>query len=127
MATKLENYLEFRNELHGCGYLPSQLKELMMYHFDSYEECAAYFGYTESSVRRWVTTNKWPIAVARLLLVKHRGFLPTTRHWREFRIDGDYLTTPYGKAIHAKDLALMHIDFRAQRPTSSKAFRLRAV
>ncbi len=98
-----------------------------MYHFDSYAECAAYFGYTESSVRRWVNTNKWPVAVARLLLTKHRGFMPTTRAWREFRINGEYLTTPYGKSIHARDLALLHIDFRRRSETPSNLVRLRTV
>lgn len=127
MTTKTERYLTFRDELHQCGYLRSQLKELMMYHFDTYAECAAYFGYSESSVRRWVNTNQWPIAVARLLLTKHRGFLPTTREWAEFRIDGEYLTTPYGKSIHAKELALLHIDFRRRTDSRSNFTRLHAV
>lgn len=114
MTNRRTRYIQFKDEIHQCGYLASQLKELMLFHFDSYGECADYFGYSETAVRNWCKTDKWPVAVARLLLTKHRGFMPTTREWRGFKIHGEYLTTPHGKTIHARDLALLHIDFRTQ-------------
>ncbi len=123
MTTKRQNRITFREELRQCGYLQNQLKELVLYHFDSMDECAEYFGCSVGTVRRWMDTNKWPVPAARLLLIKHRGFLPTTKTWSGFQIRGDYLATPYGKSIHAKDLEFLHVDFDSSSNYPVKRYR----
>lgn len=125
MTTRRDRYLDFRQELHECGYLRSQLKELVWFNFDSLAECADYLGCCESSVKRWINTNKWPVPIARLLLIKHRSFLPTSKEWRGFRISDNHLTTPYGKSIHVRDLALLHEDFRTKTNYPVNRFRQR--
>ncbi|WP_281870232.1 DUF3653 domain-containing protein [Vibrio nigripulchritudo] len=61
-------------------------------------------------MKRWIDTKRWPVPVARLLLIKHRGFLPPTREWRGYKIRGDEIITPYGKAIKAQDLQLFQLN-----------------
>ncbi len=101
---KLLKRIEFQEDIYKCGFSPRQLNEMLLYEFDSVQEAADYLGCSVPSIYRFRRTNKWPISVAKLLMIKRRGFLPMTGPWREFRIRGDVLVTPSGREFTAQDL-----------------------
>ncbi|EJU9029127.1 S-adenosylhomocysteine hydrolase [Vibrio metoecus] len=93
-----------RDELYHFGLHINQVQDLLLWHFDSDAEAAEYFGVTPQTVKNWKKKRNWPLAVVRLLLIKHRGYLPVSKAWREFKIRGDVLYTPGGRALNAYDL-----------------------
>lgn len=96
--------IQFNEELYQCGILNRQLSEILLYEFDSMEEAANYLGCSVPSLYRFKQKNKWPVAQARLLMIKHRGFLPTSSPWNGFKIRGDRLITPSGREFSALEL-----------------------
>lgn len=110
MASRAQK-IDLKQALSDCGYLHNHLSDIALFNFDSFEECADYLGCSPTTVKRWIDMRRWPVAAARLLLIKHRGFLPTTKEWRGFTIRGDTLITPHGKSIKAQDLSLLHLNF----------------
>lgn len=110
-STKRKNKITLKDELAENGLVVGHLSDLLLYNFDSLLEASEYFGCTEQTLKRWMETKNWQVPVARLLLIKHRGFLPPTREWRGYKIRGDELITPYGKAIKAQDLQLFQLSF----------------
>ncbi|CAM3707968.1 hypothetical protein VA7868_02919 [Vibrio aerogenes CECT 7868] len=101
---KLKQQIKLRDELHRCGVFNRQLTDILLYEFDSMEEAADYLGCSVSSLYRFKKTNHWPVAQARLLLIRHRGFLPTTSPWCGFKIKGENLITPSGREFSALEL-----------------------
>lgn len=101
---KLHQRINFREELNNCRVLNRQLTDILLYEFDSMEEAAIYLGCSVSSLYRFKSTNRWPVAQARLLIIRHRGFLPTTAPWSGFKIRGDTLITPSGREFTALEL-----------------------
>lgn len=99
-----------RDELYNFDLHINHVSDLLLWHFDSYKEVAEYFGVSVQTVRNWKTKRNWPLSVVRLLLVMHRGYLPTTKAWRDFKIKGDVIYTPGGRAISAYDL--MELDIK---------------
>lgn len=96
--------IKFNEELHKCGVLNRQLSDILLYEFDSMEEAAIYLGCSVPSLYRFKQKNKWPVAQARLLMIKHRGFLPTSSPWSGFKVRGDTLVTPSGREFKALEL-----------------------
>lgn len=86
---KLLKRIDFNNELYKCGFSLRQYNDMLLYEFDSIEDAAEYLGCSICSIYRYRRTNKWPIAIAKLLLIRRRGFLPMTEPWSGFRIRGD--------------------------------------
>ncbi|ENM5765063.1 MULTISPECIES: DUF3653 domain-containing protein [Vibrio] len=101
-----------REELYNFGLHINQVSDLLLWHFDSDAEAAEYFGVTTQTVKNWKKKRNWPLAVVRLLLIKHRGYLPVSKVWREFKIRGDILYTPEGRALSAYDL--MELDIKVK-------------
>ncbi|MCU8149835.1 hypothetical protein M2G93_17100 [Vibrio vulnificus] len=99
-----------RDELYNFGLHLNQVSDLFLWHFDSDKEAAEYFGVSVQTVRNWRVKHNWPLSVVRLLLIKHRGYLPVSKVWREFKIKGDVIYTPGGRAISAYDL--MELDIK---------------
>lgn len=96
--------IQFNDELYQCGVLNRQLSEILLYEFDSMQEAANYLGCSVASLYRFKKQNKWPVAQARLLMIKHRGFLPTSKPWSGFKVHGDTLVTPSGREFTAMEL-----------------------
>ncbi|ASA54413.1 DUF3653 domain-containing protein [Vibrio gazogenes] len=101
---KLRQRIKLRDELYQCGVLNRQLSEILISEFDSMEEAADYLGCSVSSLYRFKQQNKWPVAQARLLLIRHRGYLPSSTPWYGFKIRGDKLLTPSGREFSAIEL-----------------------
>ena len=101
---KLLQRIDFNNELYNCGFTPRHYNDMLLNEFDSLEEAANYLGCSVCSIYRFRRTRKWPIAMAKLLLIRRRGYLPITEPWSGFRIRGDILVTPYGREFTAMDL-----------------------
>ncbi|WP_154124805.1 DUF3653 domain-containing protein [Grimontia hollisae] len=97
--------IDFQDELYSCGYVRAQLNEIYLYCFDSPKDAARYLGCSVSSIYRYLHEG-WPVAQARLMLLKHRGFMPTTKPWAGFKIDGERLITPTGREFSAMDLTI---------------------
>ncbi|WP_337969451.1 DUF3653 domain-containing protein [Vibrio pectenicida] len=108
----------FQNNLYG-----NQVSDLMLWHFDSIKEAADYFGVTPQTIKNWKKKGTWPLSVVRLLLVMHRGYLPTSKEWRGFKIRGDKLFTPGGRELTAYDL--MELDIRVCLKTTSNVIQFR--
>ncbi len=97
-----------------CGYggVMSQSLANMLYDCFGNDNAAAanYFGVSTETVRRWLRTGNWPSMAARLLMVRHRGYMPTVGIWARYKIldcigpDGKrglHLVTPEGWTITA--------------------------
>ncbi|CCO48894.1 S-adenosylhomocysteine hydrolase [Vibrio nigripulchritudo SOn1] len=98
-----------KDELYKNGLYINQVRDLFLWHFDSDKEAAQYFGVCEKTVKNWHRNRNYPMPVIRLIIVKHRGYLPPTEEWRGFRIRGDMLYTPSGRALSAYDLKELDI------------------
>ncbi|MDG3088102.1 DUF3653 domain-containing protein [Vibrio hannami] len=101
---KLLQRIKMRDELYQCGYLNEHLSEILLYEFDSMEAAADYLGVSVPTLYRYKAINKWPVAQARLLMIRHRGYLPTSSPWSGFRVVGDKLITPSGREFTAREL-----------------------
>lgn len=112
-----------KEELFNQGLYLNQVKDLLLWHFNDHKEAAAYFGVTPQTVKNWSTKGNWPLSVIRLLLVMHRGYLPTSKAWRGFKIRGDRLFTPGGRELTAYDL--MELDIRISLKTTSNVIQFR--
>ncbi|EPU3406918.1 DUF3653 domain-containing protein [Vibrio vulnificus] len=110
-----------RDELYNFGLHINQVSDLLLWHFDSDKEAAEYFGVSVQTVRNWKTKRNWPLSVVRLLLIKHRGYLPTSKAWRGFKVKGDEIYTPGGRAISAYDL--MELDIKISLGNNVVQFR----
>lgn len=53
----------------------------------------------------------------------HRGYLPTTKSWRGFKIRGDVLYTPGGRELTAYDL--MELDIKMSLDQASNIIQFR--
>ncbi|MFA0612586.1 DUF3653 domain-containing protein, partial [Vibrio sp. 10N.222.49.B4] len=71
----------------------------------------------------WISNGNWPLSVVRLLLVMHRGYLPTSKPWRGFKIRGDVLYTPGGRELTAYDL--MELDIKMSLELTSNVIQFR--
>lgn len=102
--------ISINDTLHDFGIYKNQISDLFIWHFDDNKEAAAYFGVTPRTIDNWKARGNYPLAVIRLLLVIHRGYLPTSKEWSGFKIRGDRLYTPAGREISAYDL--MELDIK---------------
>lgn len=112
-----------KDELFENGMYINQVKDLLLWHFDDHKQAADYFGVHPSTVKNWQLKGNWPLSVVRLLLIMHRGYLPTSKEWRGFRIRNDMLLTPGGREISAYDL--MELDIRVSLKTTSNVIQFR--
>jgi|GEM_PF-1848884 len=112
-----------KEELFNHDLYINQVKDLLIWHFDDHKEAAHYFGVTPQTVKNWQKTGKWPLSVVRLLLIMHRGYLPTSKPWRGFKVRGDKLITPGGRELTAYDL--MELDIRVSLKTTSNVIQFR--
>ncbi len=115
--------IQIKDELFAQGLYLNQVTDLLLWHFDDHKEAAKYFGVTTQTVRNWNKKGNWPLSVIRLLLIMHRGYLPTTKVWRGFKIRGDKLFTPGGRELTAYDL--MELDIRMSLKTTSNVIQFR--
>jgi len=106
-----------RDELYCHDLYKNQIIDIMLWHFDDHKEAAEYFGVHPNTVKNWQKNHSWPLSVVRLLLIKHRGYLPTGKAWRGFKIRGDVLFTPSGRQLSAYDL--QELDIRMEIGSSS--------
>jgi len=111
-----------RDELHEHNLYVNQIPELFLWHFDDDKEAAEFFGVTVQTVKRWKKTRRYPMSVVRLLLIVHRGFLPNSRQWREFKVKGEYLITPGGRAVSVYDLHELDIRYKMNEPFGGNVF-----
>lgn len=107
--------------LHEFGMYKNHVKDLFLWHFDSHKEAAAFFGVTVQTIKNWKRSGNYPLSVIRLLLIIHRGYLPTTKEWVGFKIRGDKLYTPAGRELSAYDL--MELDIRVANGDNVIEFR----
>lgn len=114
---------KIKEELFNNGLYINQVNDLLLWHFDGRDEAAAFFGVTPQTVKNWQTKGNWPLSVIRLLLVIHRGCLPTSKSWRGFKIRGDVLYTPGGRELSAYDL--MELDIKMSLETASNVIQFR--
>ncbi|EKO3452650.1 phage protein [Vibrio sp. LQ2] len=112
-----------KEELFENGMYINQVKDLLLWHFDDHKQAAEYFGVHPNTVKNWQLKGNWPLSVVRLLLIMHRGYLPTSKEWRGFRIRKDVLLTPAGREISAYDL--MELDIRVSLKTTSNVIEFR--
>ena len=112
-----------REELFDHGLYINQVSDLLLWHFDSLDDAADYFGVTTQTVKNWLKKGNWPLSVIRLLLVMHRGYLPTSKPWRGFKVRGETLITPGGRVLSAYDL--MELDIRVCIRTQSNVVQFR--
>ena len=112
-----------REELFDHGLYINQVSDLLLWHFDSLDDAADYFGVTTQTVKNWLKKGNWPLSVIRLLLVMHRGYLPTSKPWRGFKVRGEALITPGGRELSAYDL--MELDIRVCVRTQSNVVQFR--
>lgn len=112
-----------KDELYDYGLYSNQIKDLFLWHFDDHKEAAKYFGVSPQTVKNWHLKSNWPMAVVRLLLIIHRGYLPSHKAWRDFKIRGDCLYTPSGREISAYDL--MELDIRVSLKTTTNVIQFR--
>ncbi|MFM2481149.1 helix-turn-helix transcriptional regulator [Celerinatantimonas sp. YJH-8] len=54
--------------------------------FETMDEAAQYFGVNPSTLHRWRKSGHWPTMPLRLMLIMHRGYLPTTGDWAGCKI-----------------------------------------
>ncbi|MFM2476671.1 hypothetical protein [Celerinatantimonas sp. MCCC 1A17872] len=90
-------------EMMKCNYggLLNEVTDMMLKNlFDSMDEAAQYFGVNKSTLHRWRTTGKWPVMALRLLLIMHRGYLPTSNDWARCVIRKERGTNPKREPIH---------------------------
>ncbi len=90
---------KLKDELFNNGLYINQVNDLLLWHFDGHDEAAEYFGVTPQTVKNWISKGNWPLSVVRLLLVMHRGYLPTSKPWRGFKIRGMCFTLPEGVSL----------------------------
>jgi len=102
-------------ELHEFGLYLNQVNDLFLWHFDSDKEAAEYFGVSPQTVKNWKIKRNWPLSVVRLLLIKHRGYMPTSKEWRDFKIVGDSIITPAGRRVSCYDLRELDIKINGER------------
>ncbi|WP_299695796.1 DUF3653 domain-containing protein [uncultured Vibrio sp.] len=114
---------KIKHELFNNGLYINQVNDLLLWHFDGHDEAAEYFGVTTQTVKNWVKKGNWPLSVVRLLLVMHRGYLPTSKPWRGFKIRGDVLYTPGGRELTAFDL--MELDIKMSLDLTSNVIQFR--
>ena len=114
---------KIKEELFNNGLYINQVNDLLLWHFDGRDEAAAFFGVTPQTVKNWQTKGNWPLSVIRLLLIMHRGYLPTSKSWRGFKIRGDVLYTPGGRELSAYDL--MELDIKMSLETASNVVQFR--
>ncbi|MFW7525318.1 DUF3653 domain-containing protein [Vibrio ostreicida] len=114
---------DLQDELFAHNIYINQVKDLLLWHFDSINDAAKYFGVTPQTVKNWKKKKTWPLSVIRLLLIMHRGYLPTSKEWRGFKIRGDKLFTPGGRELTAYDL--MELDIRMSLKTTSNVIQFR--
>ncbi|MGD8172607.1 DUF3653 domain-containing protein [Vibrio sp. TRT 21S02] len=112
-----------KDELFDNGLYKNQIKDLLLWHFDDHKEAAEYFGVHPNTVKNWLAKGTWPLSVVRLLLIIHRGYLPTSKAWRGFKIRGDKMFTPGGRELTAYDL--MELDIRVCLKTTSNVIEFR--
>lgn len=112
-----------REELYEHGLYINQVKDLFLWHFDSNQDAAKYFGVTSRTIDNWHKDLSYPLCAVRLLLVRHRGYLPPTKEWRGFKIRGDVLYTPSGRALSTYDL--QELDIRMNPEEQIVEFRRR--
>ncbi|MCF7355086.1 S-adenosylhomocysteine hydrolase [Vibrio phage vB_VruC_PG21] len=113
--------VDIKDTLHEFGMYKNQVKDLFLWHFDSDKEAGEYFGVTPQTVKNWKTKGNYPLSVVRLLLIIHRGYLPTRKEWADFKIRGDKLYTPAGRELSAYDL--MELDIRVTNGDNVIEFR----
>ncbi|WP_083238601.1 DUF3653 domain-containing protein [Salinivibrio sp. SS3] len=70
------------------------------------EEAADYLGCSVPTLYRYTKSNRRPVAQARLLLILHRGFLPTDKSWSGFRVKGERLIIPTGREFTTHELTI---------------------
>ena len=114
---------KIKEELFNNGLYINQVNDLLLWHFDGRDEAATFFGVTPQTVKNWQTKGNWPLSVIRLLLIMHRGYLPTSKSWRGFKIRGDVLYTPGGRELSAYDL--MELDIKMSLETASNVVQFR--
>ncbi|UAB72398.1 S-adenosylhomocysteine hydrolase [Vibrio sp. SCSIO 43132] len=100
---------DINEDLYNSGFYTNQILDLFIWHFDDDKQAANFFGVTPKTVQSWRNKRKWSVAVIRLLLIMHRGYLPPDRAWRGFKIRGDKLYTPGGRELSAYDLQELDI------------------
>lgn len=112
-----------KEELFENGLYINQVKDLLLWHFDDHKQAAEYFGVHPNTIKNWQKKGNWPLAVVRLLLIMHRGYLPTSKEWRGFKIRKDKMFTPAGREISAYDL--MELDIRVSLKNTSNVIQFR--
>ncbi|WP_240205905.1 DUF3653 domain-containing protein [Vibrio sp. CyArs1] len=112
-----------RDELYNFGLYKNQIQDLFLWHFDGYKEVAEYFGVHPNTIKNWQKNGNYPLSVVRLMLIKHRGYLPVSKPWREFKIRGDNLITPGGRELSAFDL--MELDIKMSLKNTSNVVQFR--
>ena len=110
-----------RDELYHYGLYINQISDLLLWHFDDHKPAAEYCGVTTQTIKNWHKRGNWPLSVVRLLLIKHRGYLPISKEWREFKIIGDSIITPSGRKVSAWDL--MELDIKIELGHNVVQFR----
>lgn len=69
------------------GGLLNDVTEMMLRDlFETYDEAAQFFGVNPATLLRWRHSGHWPVMALRLLLIIHRGYLPTTGDWAGCKI-----------------------------------------
>lgn len=114
---------KIKDELFNNGLYINQVNDLLLWHFDGHEQAANYFGVTPQTVKNWINKGNWPLSVVRLLLIMHRGYLPTSKPWRGFKIRNDVLCTPGGRELTAYDL--MELDIKISLNMASNVIQFR--
>lgn len=114
---------KIKEELFAHNLYVNQVSDLLLWHFDDHKQAAEYFGVTPQTVQNWLKKRNWPLSVVRLLLIMHRGYLPISKEWREFKIRGDKLYTPAGRELSAYDL--MELDIRVSLKNTSNVIQFR--
>lgn len=70
------------------GGLLKDVTEIMLRDlFDTYDEAAEFFGVTRVTLSNWRRSGHWPVMPLRLLLIMHRGYLPSTNDWAGCHIE----------------------------------------
>lgn len=83
------------------GGLLKDVTEMMLHDlFDTYEEAAQFFGINSATLLRWRQTGHWPVMPLRLLLIMHRGYLPSTNDWAGCCIRKTPNTDPKKPPVH---------------------------
>ncbi|MGQ5487008.1 helix-turn-helix domain-containing protein [Photobacterium damselae] len=81
------------------------VKQTILYKFESVNNAAAFFGVSPSTVYRWMQADKLPSWAYDKLQRNANGSLSDLgRVWNKWKINGDHLVSPNGVFIHIDQL-----------------------